>query len=161
MKVLQVVQGNAITAYKNADEFGKKILADLFGKDKLELSITERVKTFENACEVLGIDPDLGLSCSKSGAYKEIDNISAYAKIIIIVKALNEGWKPNWNDDIQYKWYPWMKYDSASSSFRFFVSDVDYSYAFAGSGVRLSSKKLSDYFGTQFTDLISQHLLSQ
>lgn len=78
--------------------------------------VTERVKTFEDACRELGEDHQL--VC----AYKELlstatredflievfgyDMVS-YLKLRIIAAALNEGWEPQFTED-EYRWFPWF-----------------------------------------------------
>lgn len=46
-----------LNAYKHASEEQKALLKSMFGKDMFKpKNIMERVKTFEDACEVLGED---------------------------------------------------------------------------------------------------------
>lgn len=74
--------------------------------------ITERIKTFEDACAELGNEhPFVTQYRLITGAYKgeeETDDLIAYLKLRIIVAALNEGWKPKFTKD-EYRWYPWFK----------------------------------------------------
>jgi len=37
-----------------------------------------------------------------------IENIIAEQKLVIIFRAKNDDWTPNWNDSNQYKFYPWF-----------------------------------------------------
>jgi hypothetical protein len=37
-------------------------------------------------------------------------DVLAYYKLRIICAALNEGWKPDYADENQYKYYPWIFY---------------------------------------------------
>lgn len=79
-----------------------------------EQDITERVKTFEDACRELGDEHPFVIQ------YREIyDNfldgaapnnscdIVAYLKLRIICAALNEGWEPQFTED-EWRWYPWF-----------------------------------------------------
>jgi len=89
----------------------KKLTINPTGK-KESASSMDRVKTFEDACQVLGLDQS---ELTVSGVLEEdFESISAYAKLIIINKALNEGWKPNWADDDEYKYYLWFDLSSGS-----------------------------------------------
>lgn len=107
---------------EQAQAFAKE-LATLLQKHGVEVEnkealnslipITERVKTFEDACKVLGDSHPFVIQ------YKEIyDNflynggdgvkdIVAILKIRIIAAALNEGWEPQFTDD-EYRYYPWF-----------------------------------------------------
>ena len=46
---------NVITAYDNTNDAGRKLLENLFGKEVFTKDVKERVKTFEDACNVLGV----------------------------------------------------------------------------------------------------------
>lgn len=78
------------------------------------IDVTERVKTFEDACNELGETHPLVLQ------YKEIfgnflngakpsnsADILAYLKLRIVTAALNEGWEPQFTDD-EWRYYPWF-----------------------------------------------------
>lgn len=54
--------------------------------------ITKRVKTYADACAVLGIEPMNETVLAKLGFTK--DEI-AYRKLKTIAEALNEGWRPD------------------------------------------------------------------
>ena len=76
------------------------------------IPITERVKTFEDACKVLGEShPFVTLYqsyLSDLPEHEESDkDVLAYLKLRIIVAALNEGWKPQFTTD-EYRYYPWF-----------------------------------------------------
>ena len=73
-------------------------------KDKDARPVTERIKTFEDACEELGINPEEWMA--ENETYKEDADILAYLKLRIITLALNEGWKPSFAKD-EYRYYPW------------------------------------------------------
>jgi hypothetical protein len=113
---LQITKDAALTAYKDADTAGKALLEALLGKNNFLIKITDRIKSFEDACRELGEDP----ANFNVGMPDEI----AYKKLKVITRALNEGWEPNWNNDNQYKWYPWFYMDSPG--FRFYDSDYTY-----------------------------------
>ena len=73
--------------------------------------ITERVKTFEDAMEVLGENhPLVKMFQTLDHTFNEDEHnrhLFAYAKLTIIVAALNEGWQPTFSDD-EYRYYPWF-----------------------------------------------------
>lgn len=91
---------------------GVLTLVDDTPVDDTPKNITERIKTFEDACAELGDEHPLVTQYRLiSGAYKgeeKTDDLIAYLKLRIIVAALNEGWKPKFTDD-EYRWYPWFK----------------------------------------------------
>ena len=70
--------------------------------------ITERVKSVANACEILGSKDEevqnlRQLETLDSPPQKLLD----YQKLVVVIKALNEGWYPNFEND-EYKYYPWF-----------------------------------------------------
>lgn len=118
--------------------------------------ITDRVKSFEDACRVLKRDPDLDISVGNSDFEGELANIKAYLKLTTVVKALNEGWQPDWSNKNEAKYYPWMTF-TPGVGFRFFVSDGDLDYSSVGSRLVLKSRELAEYAGKQFEPLINQY----
>jgi len=65
----------------------------------------DRIKTFEDACAELELYPEEVLAgFMKTASTDEI----AYRKLRIIAEALNEGWKPDWSNSDEYKYYPWF-----------------------------------------------------
>lgn len=76
--------------------------------------ITERVKTFEDACNILGDNHPCVIAYNAfehdvmaAVDAKEIADVVAYLKLRIIAAALNEGWKPEFTEN-EYRWYPWF-----------------------------------------------------
>ena len=114
--------------------------------------VTERIKTYEDACRELGKEPYNEEQLSQLGLTK---NDIAYQRLAVIVEALNEGWKPDVCDNNVYRWYPWFKPNNSPSSFAFSDSCYDYVVAAAGSGSRLAlkSRELAKYCAEQFIDI--------
>ena len=111
--------------------------------------ITSKVKTFEDACLIAGIDPKKRLQLMHECYFDE--SAIAFEKLKIIISVLNEGWKPNWSNSYERKWYPRFRLVP------FEFSDAGYYYGttHTNSGSRLcfQNEKLAQYCGTQFTDL--------
>lgn len=76
---------------------------------KDERPITERVKTFEDACNELGEDHKLVQQFRAAEGTPLMDSIDvvAYFKLRIITAALNEGWEPQFTED-EERWYPYL-----------------------------------------------------
>ena len=144
MKTLQIDEKNARKLYPSASAEFKATLEDTFGKEFFSQKITDRVKTFDDACEVLGINR---LTFSDSDTPDEI----AYKKIKIIVKALNEGWAPNWDNSSEYKYYPW--FDMTKNGFSGVFSDRWFACTTVGSRLCFKNAELAKYAGTQFNSI--------
>lgn len=145
--------------------------------------ITERVKTFEDACQILGIDAEAIQEQWESAGLDMIDEI-AYQKLRIITAALNEGWEPDFTNPDEYRYYPylclWTKEEleqktdewkdernlqlwlgggissyGACCGLAFAHSYLAWSIALASISARLAHKteELAIYSGKQFTEL--------
>ena len=158
MKTLPLSEQKARELYRSGSKELKTVLEESFGKGFFSQDVTERVKTYLDACHELGREPldeekllELGLT----------EHDIAYQKLTIVTEALNEGQKLNACDANVKRWYPWFKPNGSPSSFAFGASVCDVACAGAGSGSRLclKSEKLSDYCGKQFIDLWKQFIL--
>ena len=67
--------------------------------------VTERVKTFDDACKELGIDAEAIQQQWQDAGITMLDEV-AYQKLRIITAALNEGWEPEFKKD-EYRYYPY------------------------------------------------------
>lgn len=159
MRTLQIKQDSLLVAFRNAGKEGKQVLSDLFGKQvALYDNITDRVKSFEDACQVLGISTNVPEV--KGLPRKHQKAIIANYKLIVIAEALNEGWKPNWQDSDEYKYYPWFDMSNpAGVGYSNASNAASYTSALVGSRLCLKNRELAIYFGQTFTDLFNDSLL--
>ena len=95
------------TVKKLTEDEGNGSIFDYFYKEEDYEEITDRVKTYEDACKVLGVEP-INEQNAKAQGFRS-DEI-ARRKLETIAAALNEGWKPDWNNTDQYKYYPLLLY---------------------------------------------------
>lgn len=76
---------------------------------KDERPITERVKTFKDACKELGEDHKLVQQFKAiQEAIAEDKEATAFFKLGIITAALNEGWEPDFTNPEEYRYYPYI-----------------------------------------------------
>ena len=111
-ETLNINKENVLNAYGSATDEQKAMLEIIFGKDTFKSKdITERIKTFEDACKELGSDHPLVLAYNTNLRVAEVANdnkdIIAYMKLRIIVAALNEGWEPQFIPG-EYRWFPYF-----------------------------------------------------
>ena len=144
--------------------------------DEPEKDVRKRIKTFEDACREIGIDAE-AWNRDKISLGLEPD-VLAFLKLRIIVKALNEGWEPQFTED-ECRYYPWFilytreeynkldeeeksrvvcrSYHNASAfgGVSYASASYDSSYTIAAVGVRLAFKtsELAAYCGRQFLDI--------
>lgn len=110
---------NIMAAYKTATESEKTLLSTLFPDLSLgqtdkapdDRPVTERIKTFDDACCELGYDHPfvksyLGYFENIHESNRNDNNALAYLQLRIICAALNEGWEPQFTES-EWRWYPW------------------------------------------------------
>ena len=143
--------------------------------------VTERIKTFEDACNALGDKHPFVMQFNYiKGNRKTVntfEDVVAYLKLRIIVAALNEGWEPKFTED-EYRYFPWFyfytkeEYDklddeekgrcvlrsgSGTNSGVGFVycgafNDASFSNTSHGSRLAFRTRELAAYAGRQFTE---------
>ena len=143
--------------------------------------ITKYIKTFEDACEALGNEHPYVQEYLNIVNINISQDIISYLKLRIITEALNDGWKPIFDED-EYRYYPWFftytkeEYDSLDEDEKkkcripsqldnrndMNASDLEDvcagfagTYSYSSSGVRLTfkTKELAKYCGEQFIDI--------
>lgn len=132
----------------------------------VDKDVTERIKTFEDACNELGEEHPL------IQAYRQLLEIAtcenyvretfgadtvSYLKLRVIVAALNEGWEPQFVKG-NILWYPW--FDIVQGGLVFALAGSAGTYSLSHVGVRLAfkSKELAEYAGTQFVNIYKDFL---
>ncbi|MEM8564917.1 MAG: hypothetical protein AAGF85_00555 [Bacteroidota bacterium] len=124
----------------------------------------EELKTFEDACQVEGLDPEKVIPDFSVYPEEDREAMAAHAKLVIIAKAANrlanemQPWSPNWDNGKWDKYYPWFVL-GGSSGFRYGGYDYWYSYSFVGSRLCFLSYKVAEYVGNQFIDLYKQYFV--
>lgn len=190
-KELKISAENALAAYNNTDANGRELLEHLFGKEIFAQDIKDKVKTFEDAVAILGDEHPLVAQFRViESSFKEADNnlhLFAYARLVIIAEALNEGWKPKFDGD-ECRYYPWFyiytkkEYEEldedekkecrvvgrsgynagarggvAYASAYYASSD---SCTFSGSRLAFKTRELAEYCGKQFIDIWDKFLFA-
>ena len=152
------------TVKKLTEDEGNGSIFDYFYKEEDYEEITDRVKTYEDACKVLGVEP-INEQNAKAQGFRS-DEI-ARRKLETIAAALNEGWKPDWNNTDQYKYYPYFYIQenangaSAGLSFADTNDAASNTNAYIGSRLCFYASRLARYAGNQFTDLYEQILIEK
>ena len=121
------------------------------------MDITEKIKSYEDACEALGLNTE-SLPIVENLPEKDRKSIIAYYKLTIITRALNEGWEPDWGNWDESKYYNW--YYVLDSVFPEAVSYSAPSNVSATIGSRLCFKtsESANYARVKFRDLYFEYL---
>ena len=100
------------------------------------MNTEKKIASYEDACRVLNIQP---INEEVFNIFPKEDQRSmlAYHKLTVITRALNNGWKPNWDDQNEWKYYPLFRYVNAGLSYAGTADAASYTGAYVGS--RLSA----------------------
>lgn len=190
-KELKISAENALAAYNNTDANGRELLEHLFGKEIFAQDIKDKVKTFEDAVAILGDEHPLVAQFRViESSFKEADNnlhLFAYARLVIIAEALNEGWKPKFDGD-ECRYYPYFyiytkkeyeeldedekkecrvvgrSYNNAVAHGGVACAHANiassYSSATFGSRLAFKTRELAEYCGKQFIDIWEKFLFA-
>lgn len=142
----------ALTRLSSLEHEAKELRRIIEEADKPK-PVTERIKTFMDACKELGENP------YADKFNKGSKDTNAFEKLKVIIKALNEGWIPDWSNYNQYKYYPFFEYKN--KSFVFYHVDCYSHYAGFASALYLKNKELANYAGTQFINEYNEYLLNK
>ena len=187
-ETISIKRENVLTAYEHASEEQKTLLESMFGEKIFQpKNIMERVKTFEDACEVLGEDHQYVKAYREwmRISYADCKDITAYLKLRIIAAVLNDGWKPT-NSDGECRYYPWFyiytkkeyeklnkdekkrcrvvgrqSYDAYAFGGVVFSSvniSTSSSYSYHGSQIVFKTRELAEYCEKQFIDIWEDYL---
>lgn len=149
--------------------------------DEKPQNVMERVKTFKDACNELGIEHDKWVQDKKDLGLEA--DVIAYLKLRIIAAALNEGWKPQFTTD-EYRYFPWFylytqseidemseeeksrvvcrSYNNASANggvaCAYASADSSYTYTSIGSRLAFKTRELAEYAGRQFVEIWADYV---
>ena len=144
-----------IDNFKN--QFETLLISIINGAIESPKNITDRVKTFDDALTIIGgPSENFKILMSYNGFDPFMNGAIAMAKLNIIADALNEGWKPDWTNASEYKWYPYFK--KAGSGLSFHVADDWRTGTVVGSRLCFKSRELAEYAANQFKDIYSQFM---
>lgn len=193
MSEIKINQGNVTEAFKTAkgNALAINILTKLFGEQKPDYSDYHNIKTYEDACEALGIKPMTSLFIEYEACMKEeVIDIAhiAYIKLCTIAQAINNDKDfPRFVKD-EYRYYPYFilynqkevdeMSDEDKSRLVFWggtafhgaycgLASADSNYAWSpafalvGSRLAVSSSEQAIYFGNQFKELWKDYLIGR
>ena len=127
-----------------------------------EIEVAPRVKSYEEACERVGVEP---LTEERIKALELRPDEVARKKLEVITAALNEGWSPDWNNTDEYKYYPYFYIEPRKHGAHAGLSctatnrAASYTCAILGSRLCFHEPDAARYAGRTFTELYEQLLL--
>lgn len=116
------------------------------------MNTEKKIASYEDACRVLNIQP---INEEVFNIFPKEDQRSmlAYHKLTVITRALNNGWKPNWDDQNEWKYYPLFRYVNAGLSSAFTSNAAAATNATIGSRLCFPTSALAKYAAEHFADL--------
>ena len=186
--LIKIKKENVLNAYDKATSAQKELLENLFGREMFQpKDITEHVKTFEDAIVILGNSNKAVVNYHAVRKVTSAKDIVAFAKLRVIVEALNEGWRPTFSKGdhryyLFFSIYSKEKFDTLSEYYKNRCSVVSRSYGnsnavdsfvcasvhdaslspYAHSSSRLAfkTKELAEYCGKQFIDIWADYIFA-
>ena len=131
---IELTQDEIDEMFSASDEAQTKVLDKLFVKPK---NIMDIVIDFKSACKVLNLNPD--------EIYSESDTLmdKAFKRLRTIIKALNSGWYPDWDNTNQYKY--WNYFINKKGVFSFYGCHCNADYQNVPSALYLKNRELAEY----------------
>ena len=181
-KVIEIKVEDIKRAFDEANDNVKNCILNSFPQIREALPVTDRVKTFEDACRESGIDPEQYMSKYED----EPADVIAYMKLRVICKALNEGWRPKFVEG-EKRYFPYFRlysseeirqmpkeeksrvvYRSYGGAYAYGGVSCAGAYsgsasvvAFVGSRLAFKTEELAKYAGKQFVDLWADFCLTK
>lgn len=151
-ETLELELENALEAYNNGSQEVKNFLINAYGKKHFLTDIKDRVTDYESACRELGLEP---LTEADFGILHKNQRKRYFNRhvLTVVIEALNEDWKPDFQNHSEYKYYNYPYTDGKGG----FAFDCDYYNRIcdAGSDLYYKSRELAEYGQT----ILKQHYL--
>lgn len=154
------------TVKKLTEDEGNGSIFDYFYKEEDYEEITDRVKTYEDACKVLGVEP-INEQNAKAQGFRS-DEIARRKLETIARQHLTKAGNRIGTIPTQYKYYPYFYIQenakgkgSAGLSCAHATYSATHSAADVGSRLCFYASRLARYAGNQFTDLYEQILIEK
>jgi hypothetical protein len=151
MKNLQLDNTTALKMYPGTIPEMKAILEQSFGKEFFSGKITDRVKTFEDALAIAGLE--------ETDVFHEDDTVDeiSYKKVKLIIRVLNEGWKPDFTNENEPKYYIWWKFVKGKG-FVSYACGCYYALSHVGSRLCFRSRELAEHAAKHFEKEFNQFI---
>lgn len=101
---LEVSKKTALKEYMKAGSEGRDLLESLFGPEALKVDVMKDIKCFDDILDLNDMDVK---SYTEELQGLPLDEQS-YRSLKLIVATYNQGWRPNWADVDEPKYFPWF-----------------------------------------------------
>lgn len=114
------------------------------------------IKSFEDACAKLELDPAQLPEIPLVELSKPL--IAAF-KLMIIFMAINNGWKPDWSNSYQWKYYAWFSVLPSGLGFSYSTYGCTRTAMSVGSRLCTDTSEKAQYIADQFKEIYKDYLL--
>ena len=110
------------------------------------------IKTFEDACATVGVDPTQLPDVSNIPERFQVSVVAGF-KLMVVAEALNEDWQADYENTSQPKYEPWFEWSSSAGGFVCGVCVLWYTITLVGPRLVYKDYETAQYAGEQFIDL--------
>ena len=115
----------------------------------------ENIKSVEDAIKILG-EKDEEVSLLRDIQHVSLPrHILAEQELVVIIKAVNEGWEADFDNHNQPKYFPWW-YLGKNFSLR--CVDFSYSRSYVPRRLCLETREKGEYMSSEFKNLYKEYL---
>ncbi len=147
-------------------EIPKGYVIDKFDLAKGEIKFKEKPKdvtlriksVYDAITELVEDDPEVIIYNNLLLTFDTDCHVVKQQEAVVLTKAFNEGWTPNWNNSNEVKYYPWFEM-GGSSVFRFSGCVDRYSLSDVGSRLCFKTRELAIHAGENFTAVYKKFML--
>ena len=118
--------------------------------------ITDRISCFADILDLAGT--------TKQEFDRKHSHLSpckyALEQIELFVEVLNQGWKPDWGNESEAKYYPYLRWNKSKSGFGFAGAHYgcDCTYSDVGSRLVFKSRELAEFAGKLFEAIYNEYM---
>ena len=116
------------------------------------------IDSAEAAFQKCGLDPNVMPDLSKLPA--RFNFLTTVFILSVIFEAINDGWKPDYSNHNQAKYYPWPWVSSSGLGFSNSYYSYDHAYASVGFPLCTNTREKAIYILEQFPELWKHWLLN-
>lgn len=110
----------------------------------------ERVKSVEDACKILGKEDEEVIELRLLIKMKARRKTIALQELVVITKALNDGWEGDWDNSSQYKYILWWY---LGKEFRLYNCNYFSSNSYVPARLCHKTREVALYSAKQFFDI--------
>lgn len=117
----------------------------------------KKIKSYEDACKAIGIDPEHLPEVSNLPEDLAQYIVDCY-RLAVVNQAINGKWRADYGNHDQRKFYPWFSIEEdyvpgSGGGFSFLVSHFDLADTRVGARLAYETREQADYAGKTFADL--------